>query len=136
MIWTALVATLFLTLAPDIAAAAKPSRSDISEILSRMPLSNGWKAVEIGENGPTSLTLVYSTEPYSRATARSDVEQIITTVIRALVKNGHDPSKEALTVFVFAIQRGFTTVSGKPGARVYGSGYFNYNSDSIVWRDD
>jgi hypothetical protein len=49
------------------------------------------------------------------------------------VASGHDPQKEGNGVHVFAQQGGFTTVTGKLGVKWFGTAYYNYNDDTLVW---
>lgn len=108
---------------------------EIQGIIKKIPLQSNWRSVDVDKNDAGNITLSYKNDPGGLPVVQADTRHILTDVLQALVKEGHNPSKEWISLFVFGQQDGLSTVTGQAGVRPFGDSYYDYNLDTITWQN-
>lgn len=129
-----LLLSLFLSM--PIQCLANPVNvEEIQGIINKIHLQPSWRSINVDKNDPGNITLSYKSDPGNLAVVQADTRHILIDVLQGLVKEGHNPSKEWISLFVFGQQDGLTTVTGQPGVRAFGDSYYDYNLDTIAWQN-
>jgi hypothetical protein len=120
-----------------LARADGVSLPAMQQIVDHIPLKARWQSIKVveGTRASNSVVLWYKETPSSpsQVEVEADMEDIASQIVKALAASGHDPQKEWNGVHVHAQQGGFTTVTGKPGVKWFGTTYYDYNKDTLVW---
>ncbi|MEZ6854183.1 hypothetical protein [Halodesulfovibrio aestuarii] len=67
--------------------------------------------------------------------ARSAADDIVQGALNALIKHGRNPADEFMSVICWTHQPAGEGATGKKLTRVFGRSYYDYNTDSIEWKD-
>lgn len=128
-----LLCSLFLIM-PIQCYAIPVNVDEIQGIIKNIPLHSDWRSISVDQNDAGNITLSYKSDPRGLDVVKADTRRILTDVLQGLVKDGHNPSKEWISLFVFGQQDGLSTVTGQPGIRAFGDSYYDYNLDMIAWQ--
>jgi hypothetical protein len=67
-------------------------------------------------------------------TAEIDTKDVARSVLTQFVKAGRAPRQESMSIYVYAEQTGLRGETGTALVRPLGFTYYDYNSDSLVFK--
>jgi hypothetical protein len=114
------------------AATLPVDKAAIARVTTSLEAQPDWQRIEIGESPENSysFTIHYKDWP-EQPRVEADTRRIAHAVLAELMRQGHSPAKESITVFVAAHQDGLSGETGQPLVRDLGMMHYDYNSDTL-----
>lgn len=104
------------------------------QIEASVKMHKKWESVDVTklETNAITLHLSYKGMPSSMSEVNQDTDEIARAVLAVLTKQGYDPKKEWLALFVHA-QRHERGASGSSVVRRFGKTSYDFNNDSLTF---
>jgi hypothetical protein len=122
---------------PEDPAKALVSRQIAADVMSRLESGPYRRRLRIDRviSRNLAFTLEYLDLPRGGPlTVEIDTKNVARTVLAQLVKAGRSPTQEGIIVFVSAEQTGLKGETGAALVRPLGQTYYDYNSDTLIFK--
>jgi hypothetical protein len=90
-----------------------------------------WKSVEVDDSIGYGVTITYKKSFSDYAVVEGEVKLVARIVLKDLVKSGHNPKEETITIFVYAYQDAGKGETGAPLVRRLGKAMYDPLNDTI-----
>lgn len=110
--------------------------AQLTETLNAMVTTHPqWAEIVVDESGPQKyrVTVWYRKMPASQLQVRTDTRAVAQKVLDLLVKQGHQPMQERMSLSVYGM-RAESGATGQNLTRVFGRSVYDVNSDSIEYK--